>query len=336
MSSQRREPTCAADTTCRGVCHRPESRTLPLVQLTWPSNSSIAIVGAGASGTLVAARLLDEANRTQRRLDVHLVDPRRATGEGVAYSTRDDRHLLNVQARAMSAYGEDPQHFVRWLGRHMGTDVDPCSFAPRALYGRYLAEVLSEAQRQATTARLHRVRDRVVRVRRRGHVCVLSLASGGELVSDAAVLALGGVGTTTAWAPDRLRRSTRFVADPWSPGALAGIPADDDVLVVGTGLTMVDVVRSLDRSGRVVHAVSRGGRLPARHVRGMPPRMEAPELSQQPTLPQLREAMRRHVDKARDRYHDWRPAVDSIRSLTPKLWAGLSADEQAEFLSGDA
>src|SRR3954451_8918433 len=131
------------------------------MHLIWPSNSSIGIVGAGASGTLVAIRLLDEANRRQRRLDVHLVDPRRATGNGVAYSTRDARHLLNVQARGISAYGDDPHHFPRWLERDTESEIAPCWFFPRMFSARYLDEPLAEAARRAPWSRLHRRHERV-------------------------------------------------------------------------------------------------------------------------------------------------------------------------------
>src|SRR4051794_38074104 len=306
------------------------------MHLTWPSNSSIGIVGAGASGTLVAIRLLDEANRRQRRLDVHLVDPRRAAGNGVAYSTRDSRHLLNVQARGMSAYADDPHHFLRWLERDTGCEIDPCSFVPRMFYGRYLDQTPADAAPPAPWARLHRRHERVVAADPSRTRCTLSLADGEQLVVDAAVLALGCVGSATAWAPESLIRSPRFVAEPWTDGALASVDDDLDVLVVGAGLTMVDVFRTLDRPGRVVHAISRRGRMPARHRPGIPPRMEAPELPAEPTLEDLRTALQRHLAKARDRYGDWRPAVDSIRSMTPKLWAGLSTQDREAFLAHDA
>ena len=97
----------------------------------------IAIVGGGASGTLVAANLLRSTDRT---IDVVVYDEREALGRGVAYSTTDPNHLLNVRAKQMSAIVGDPDHFLRFAA--CGRD----DFAPRATYGDYLATVLAEAR----------------------------------------------------------------------------------------------------------------------------------------------------------------------------------------------
>ncbi len=48
---------------------------------------------------------------------------------------------------------------------------------------------------------------------------------------------------------------------PWRGDALDGIGADDEVLLVGQGLTAIDLVVQLDRSGHrgTIHALSRHG-----------------------------------------------------------------------------
>jgi uncharacterized NAD(P)/FAD-binding protein YdhS len=299
------------------------------------TRSSFAVVGAGAAGTLTAARLVDEAGRQHRSIDVTLIDARPTVGRGVAYSTNDDRHLLNVAVGRMSAYPEDPEHFGRWLEAQDGTPSDPCGFVPRGRFGDYLEAVLDEAQRRTPWARVHRVRDQVVDLAHDGR-CRLGLASGGTVEVDAVVLAVGHLGPELSWVPEPLRGSSRFVADPWIAGALDGVDAEGDVLVVGTGLTMVDTVRVLDRPGRVVHATSRHGVMAQPHTPGRLPVMEAPELSPTPTLAELQTAMESHLAKATARYGDWRPAIDSIRALTQRLWAGLSDADRAEFMALDA
>jgi uncharacterized NAD(P)/FAD-binding protein YdhS len=113
---------------------------------------SIAVVGGGAAGTLTAARLVDEAGRRHRPIEVTLIDPRPLVGRGVAYSTSDSRHLLNVPVRGMSAYPEDSEHFARWLEATDGRAPDPCAFVPRGRYGLYLSHVLADAQRRTPWA----------------------------------------------------------------------------------------------------------------------------------------------------------------------------------------
>src|SRR5476649_1201115 len=103
---------------------------------------SIVIVGGGCSGVLVAAQLARHPSTAPRR--VMLVDRRAATGSGTAFGTRRPCHLLNVPARRMSAFADDPDHFVRWASerdRHVGPD----SFVARVAYGDYLRSVLRDA-----------------------------------------------------------------------------------------------------------------------------------------------------------------------------------------------
>jgi uncharacterized NAD(P)/FAD-binding protein YdhS len=298
--------------------------------------SSFAIVGAGAAGALTAARLLDAAGRRGRPIEIVLIDPRATTGRGVAYSTTDERHLLNVPAGRMSAYPEDPDHFLRWLDAE-GDAVEDCAYVSRGRFGRYIADVLDTAAHRNPWATVRRVHDRVRDLAYDGDRCRVSLAGGDVVEVDAVVLALGHLGPELAWAPDALRSSPRFVADPWTPGSLEDVPADGEILLVGTGLTMIDTVISLDRPGRTVHAVSRHGELPRRHAAGTLPRMEAPELpSATPTLAELDTAIGGHIAKSVARYGDWRPAVDSVRTLAQQLWRGLSDRDRAEFLALDA
>ena len=295
---------------------------------------------------MTAARILDRAHDDHRRVDVVLVDPRPTSGRGVAYSTDNPSHLLNVPARSMSAYPDDPTHLLRWLSKR-GQRVAPDAFIPRKTYGRYLDDVLATAQRRATGSTLTRARERAVDISWKPGTCRLRLASGTVVGADAVVLALGHLGVTTAWAPEVLRRSARFITDPWAPDRLATVP-DGDLLLVGAGLTMVDVVLSLRAPGvpgapgapgalgRAIHAISRTGELPRRHAQTRLPAMEPPELSSPASLTELRAAMAEHVALSLRRYGDWRPAVDSIRPLTQQVWRQLSEVDKAHFLAEDA
>ncbi|HVW79541.1 MAG TPA: FAD/NAD(P)-binding protein [Mycobacteriales bacterium] len=295
------------------------------------------VVGGGAAGTLVATRLLDESARRHLSMTVTVVEPRAALGRGIAYSAADRRHVLNVPALKMTAYPEDGEHFLRWLARH-GREVAEADFVPRAWYGQYLDDVLRAAARRANLAELRVVRARATGLERVGTRARVMLDTGEDLPpADGVVLALGHLGVETGWAPPALRESKRFIADPWAAGALDGVPEDADVMFVGSGLTMVDAALQLDRPGRTLRVVSRHGLLPRRHVRDLLPAMEAPQFScEAPTLAELRRVMSAHIDKAQRRYGDWRPAIDSIRALTPKLWAGLDPADRAEFVRTDA
>ncbi|MFC9242949.1 FAD/NAD(P)-binding protein [Streptomyces sp. NPDC057136] len=297
-------------------------------------NYRVAVIGAGAAGAITAARLLEAATTHGLPLEIGLIDPAETTGRGIAYSTPDERHLLNVPAGRMSASPDDPDDFVRWLREHAGHLADPGRFVPRRLFGAYLADHLADRSARGP-GRLVRLRDRVVVATRADRRLALRLASGSTATVDAAVLATGNHPPCADWAPAALRESDVFIADPWAPGALDRVPHDADVLLVGTGLTMVDVAMSLDRPGRTLHAVSRSGLLPQPHAAAPAP-VAPPDLTGCTGLDELRGAVLRHVARTRRHHGDWRPALDGLRPMTAALWQGLPEHDRARFLRADA
>ncbi|RPF37707.1 FAD/NAD(P)-binding protein [Streptomyces sp. TLI_185] len=297
---------------------------------------TVAVVGAGAAGTLTAVQLCETATRRRTPLGLVLLDPAPEAGRGTAYATRDPRHRLNVPAGGMSCYPDDPGHFTRWLCRHGEPSVTAADFATRYRYGAYLADTLAQAivRAQGTVT--------VRRLRTRAESCTgtpegrpaLHLADGGHLTVDSAVLATGPAAPSAAWAPPALRASARFVAAPWATGALDGPLSDTaDVLLVGTGLTAVDLSLTLDRPGRTVHALSRSGLLPQPHALTPAGPMDPPENLDDTSLGRLRRAVYRHISRSVRTHGDWRPAVDSLRPHTARLWESLTPEDRAEFLA---
>ncbi|KES08702.1 lycopene cyclase [Streptomyces coelicolor] len=299
----------------------------------------VAIVGAGAAGALVALQLCETAVRRHTPLELLLIDPAPEAGRGTAYATRDPRHLLNVPAGDMSCYPDDPGHFVRWLCRHGEPTVTAADFASRYRYGAYLADTLGRAVIAAQgTVRVRRLRSRVVDCHWSGGLARLQLADGTAVDAAGVVLATGPTPSSPASLPSALRAGDRFIADPWAPGALDA-PADegrrDDVLLIGTGLTAVDVALRLGRFGRTVYAVSRNGRLPEAHAVSPLPAAACTEPLRDLPLPELRATIHRHIGRVMRAQGDWRPALDGLRPHTAEVWASLTAEERAEFLRRD-
>lgn len=311
---------------------------------------TVAIVGAGAAGTLVALHLTRTAARRSTGLDLVLVDPADRRGQGVAFGTGDDQHLLNVPAAGMTALPEEPGHFAAWRQRDAQeldpeAHTSPYDFAPRRQWARYLDETLEEA-RLATYGEvgLRHLRQQVTGVRRTPDGVTLRTADGGSLEADAVVVASGLPAAGWDWAPETLAASPFFVPDPWARGALDVVRRDAvgpaDVLLVGSGLTMVDVAFSLTdggtRADRVVHAVSRSGRLPRVHA---PQQQLAaiPDISDWgPSLDEVRVAVERHVAEVRSTTGDWRPALDGLRFRVQELWGRFSDADKERFLVEDA
>jgi uncharacterized NAD(P)/FAD-binding protein YdhS len=289
----------------------------------------IAIIGGGFTGTLLAANLMRVAPAA---LDIVLIERSGRAGAGLAYGTDNPDHLLNVRAERMSAFADDPDHFLRWLSSARPT-ARPTDFLPRLLYRSYLASILEEAATRRTgPARLAVRRTEAVGLRLTLSGVVIRLADGEDLACDHAVLCTGN---QVPAPPAQFAASgvdpARILCDP-NGTALAAVPPDDRVFIVGTGLTMVDGAVTLDGAGhrgRIV-AVSRRGLLPRRHgpLAPLPPPL-TPDRMRDGRLSLLLRDFRDAVDRADG---DWRSVMDALRPTTQDLWAALPATARARFL----
>ena len=222
----------------------------------------VAVVGAGFSGVMTALNIL----RASPDAKVVLFEKRVPVGLGAAYATHNPGHRLNVRAGNMSAWPDDPGHFVRWL-RARSFALGPADFATREDYGRYLQSLVAEvAEGQSAAGRLVITPDEVVGIAPSGDGWRLQCAMGRSVDAHAVVLALGNPPPARPSGVDGAFASTSaYIADPWRWDAEA-LPKGP-VLLIGTGLTMVDVALSLNQAqpGRSMLALSRRGLAPLEH-----------------------------------------------------------------------
>ena len=206
------------------------------------SAARIVVVGGGAAGVLTAAALARRAE-ADRPVEIRVIERESCVGPGLAYGRAAREHLLNNTANRMSAYRDDPDHLLRWCAAR-GVSADRGSFLPRPVYGRYLSSVLGNAGAMPCATVL-RIRGEAIGVREAADRASVELTCGWSVPGDAVVLALGNPPPHPQPISDVVLGGPRYVADPWAPGALDAVGADDRVLLVGTGLTMVDVAISL-------------------------------------------------------------------------------------------
>ena len=74
--------------------------------------NTLVIVGAGFSGTVLAANLLRRP--PSAATDIVLIERGSTLGRGVAYADREFPYLLNVPAARLSADSQDPLQFLRF------------------------------------------------------------------------------------------------------------------------------------------------------------------------------------------------------------------------------
>ncbi len=296
---------------------------------------TIAIVGAGFSGTVVAINLLQQPSATPVR--VLLLD-RETAGRGVAYADREFPYLLNVPAGRMSADAGDPLEFLKFA-RTRVPDATAQDFLPRSLYGEYLESRLQAAERSAAQGVwLERITGTAcaLQCRNTAQRYCIQLTDGRSLGADDLVLALGNPPSAALpGTEDQLGWS--YIADPWS--APVRFQSGERVLVVGTGLTMADVViagHSTAPHGVHVYAISRHGLVPPSQTAlgHEPPQIEIRRLLEAASFSTraLFRAVRELADELVNRGGDWREVINSIRNVAPQLWQRMPARERQRFL----
>jgi uncharacterized NAD(P)/FAD-binding protein YdhS len=289
------------------------------------------IIGGGASGAILSYQLLRHCTSGLR---VTLIEKRPEVGRGIAYHTANPDHLLNVRASNMSALPEDPGHFWRWLAAQPADSSDPpvrarCAdpycFAPRQLYGQYIASLIGPLQLDdERRSRLSIIQAECVGVHESPSDVTAEMIDGTCIAGDVAILATG----------HEVSLTSGCYADPWTAPSAAGLARDVPVLILGTGLTMIDCVLSLLLEGHKgpIIAISRRGLLPRVHRRIEPVRVTAAEVPFGADVKHLfrwfRDRVARHVAEG----GDWRSVVDGIRPHTQRIWRHLSMSSRRRFL----
>jgi uncharacterized NAD(P)/FAD-binding protein YdhS len=253
----------------------------------------------------------------------------------VAYGASCRRHIEHVPAGLMSALVDEPGHFLAWLQvrdarAHGGT------FAPRQVYGEYLEELLADAAARGR-ATIELVRDEIVDVRSDGvSAAMIVEGRGGTAIgADRVVLALGNPRPRdVVECPDALRESRGYIGNPWEGGVLDDLGPTDALVLIGSGLTAVDVIVEARERGLIgpITVVSRHGLLPLKH-RSVAPRPVAPfDESACRTARSVLRHLRREAARCAREGGDWRQAVDALRPSIPAIWRNFSLAERRRFI----
>lgn len=293
---------------------------------------TIVIVGGGFSGAVLAWHLHRAAPYTH---NIIIVEPRDEIGRGLAFDSFDPAHRINVPALKMNLDYDEEGHFEQWLIAEGYPARDPAAVIPgalfptRAAFGDYVSAHIKELGRAVT----HRkTKARAVVPQQGGYRVICD--DGSEIDADTVVLAVCHTPPHVPSSLAALQDHPRFISNPWQSNALSGIAPDDRVLIVGTGLTMADVVASLDRQGHrnQITAVSRRGLRSQPHAtQQMEPFGDFIEDPEHTTLALLRRA-RRVIADASKQGLTWHPVLDQLRLQGIEIWRALPQNERARLI----
>lgn len=267
-----------------------------------PAEPHITIVGGGFSGAAVAIHLL---GLMPEGLRVTLLEPRTVPGAGVAYSTAEPSHRINVPASRMQLAGEEEGAFDRWYRSQPAFADDPQArredgslYPQRGQFGRYVSQRFAEAVR-TSGGRLVHLREQALDF----DESAITTDTGRRLQSDLLILA---------------------VSHP--------PPALPRLAVMGTGLTMADCIATLSRLGHrgPITAFSRRGLL----SRGNTGSAAAPWPGEydQGSLRQRLRLVRADVLRAAEQGLPWQVVLDAVRQQGQRIWQTLTFADRQRFL----
>ncbi len=304
----------------------------------------IAVLGGGFSGAMTAVNV---ARLSDRPLHIVVVDDRGSVGRGVAYGVRRPEYLLNVAARNMSAFPDEPDHLLRWLRTRADFETVPDAelreqFLPRQVYGDYLRSIVENhlngsGHRPCVTTEL--IIGAAVDIEPGDGHCVIRMADGAQIAAEKVVLATGNEPPAPLPGAGALHDHPAWVANPWRQWEHR-LPDTGSIAILGTGLTAVDAIITLCDLGwrGSIHAVSRHGWLPHAHFRGIeypefpPPGIDLVGLG----LDELRSLVSQHCAELIAREADPAIIVDKLRPYTQRIWNGFSREERLDFARRDA
>lgn len=304
---------------------------------------TIVIIGAGFSGTLTAVNLLRRTTLaiaegrplSPQHLRLVLVERTGRFGAGVAYGTNHFEHLLNVPTARMSAFPDAPDDFLNWA-RSQRPSVEGYSFLPRRTYREYIEHLLADAQRACPQIGVTLLKDdvRTVGPQGGGASARVEFCGSPPVIADRVVLAPGNYAPLDVRAGgDAVYETDYYIRDPWDDARYQRIDPARPVLIIGTGLTAVDIVLRLaaGRHTSTIHAVSRHGLMPQAHRRT--PIAPTPSTAEDlPAAPRtLLRAVRHRVRIAEQQGGDWRAVVDGLRGPTAGIWQRFTLDQRRQF-----
>lgn len=287
------------------------------------ADNGLAIVGGGASAVLLLAALAREPAAQGMRVDIYERSMGRL-GRGIAYSTQQNVHLLNVRAANMSAYEADKEHFAHWAAEK---GFKPEDFVPRKMYGDYLAGLLEEAKSKLTLNFIEADVTGIKKITKEEY----EISYGNKKRSYRDVVQATGnvrpqrpkVDDGTAW----------YFDDPWSAD-FAALGNLTHIALIGSGLTAIDTVLALyakNFNGKI-SIYSRHALMPASHAAPAvwPSFLTEEDCKKSPR--QLFLMIRREVRKAKAQGLPWQAVIDSLRSHTNAIWDSMPRGMREKFM----
>lgn len=294
--------------------------------------SVVVIVGGGFTGALTAWHLA----RRSPELQILVIEPRATLGAGLAYSTADQAHRINVPASRMTMRTDIRDDLHRWIVAQGialsegSVTAEGALFPQRGIVAAYVAQALAP---YLADGRIQHLRTRATGLSRHGYFSI-TLDTGAIIEADQVVIATSHPPPALPINLVSLQGDPRLIADPSDTDAVAKAARTRRVMVLGTGLTSADVIASLNRQGfrGAILALSRRGQRSRGHAVGYPE--SDADFATGPSATALALLCRVRAAVAHDAKLGlpWQATLDNVRRDGAAIWAALPQVERARLV----
>lgn len=301
-------------------------------------SQTIAIIGGGFSGINVAVQL---AKQAKEQISILIFNYKYPVTKGVAYHTNNEEHLLNVPASGMSFFADAPHHFVEWLRKNYDDKFlseardHNDSFISRRIYGQYITDVFNK-QILHSGVNYNLIEDEVTDVQATNEGYTINTLNNFSATCNKIIFALGNdEPEMPSFITNEMMNEGVYVNNPWMQESQRINDKEKDILLLGSGLTMVDNLISLLDNGfnGKVHVVSSKGFLPVAFIKSNTDNGIVNELQPPYQINIVFDIFRKHAHRLHEQGICGGEVVAALRPLTQKIWIELSVEERIRFLS---
>ncbi|MES2514403.1 MAG: FAD/NAD(P)-binding protein [Bacteroidota bacterium] len=291
---------------------------------------SLAIIGGGISGTLTVLNCIKQSTTA---LKIIWFDAHHQFCKGLAYSTSNEHHLLNVRAANMSAFAEEPEHFVNWLKQHH-PHYTPTDFVPRKIFGNYLQDTFEVLKNINSLVTIQQIAEEVLAINKTETTFEIKTTT--TYQAQKVVLAFGNfLPAHPHSASKEFIASPNYFQNAFHAGIAHQLNDKKNITIIGSGLTMIDVIMSLSvlNYNGTIQIVSPHAYIPQAHLEKPLPVVK-PFIEEEKAyqLSELLSLVNSQLKKAVKEGLSLQSVIDVMRPHLQFIWLHFSLEERKRFL----
>ena len=287
----------------------------------------VAIIGDGFAAAVLVTHLL----RRGISSSAITVIGAGVLGKGNAYSCNNPFFRLNVREDLPIIFADDPLHFSRWAQTHIN---DPEArtkagyFYRRQDFGRYVSELVAC---EAKSGQIKQIKARVLGLSGSESSWSLELDSHSAVSAKQVIIATGNPPPVWPCAVSNtspVLSTSRLIENPWIGHGLDGIETQESIILLGGGLTALDVINSLVEHKHLgmIYIISPRSVLPPAQANWQ--RKVQPQWPQNLTPARFVRFMRNYLPSASTTSPEWQSAWEELRPNINTIWQQFSPSQK--------